>query len=266
MTNLLLILLLLVGNTLIAEDEYPYFSDLEKQLKFEEKRIYVKEGSGERTILSGGGSTSEMANPLRVLFLDENPQYIAKSNPVNTKIEYWYEFSIKQNNKELTELEFLKIIGLNDKVNEIIDNYKKEYEIYEKNKLEPYKDMLKEYHNTPTLYKEEYIGYWEPGGMKRGWGETQKVLGWTTIFSGALLIPATSGVSVLLTPIGLINIYYGQKKINNTPKKIIEYKEEGEHPGKQPPSPKVKQTLSSEQIISLSESYNRKLYEQISND
>ena len=41
MRNIFLILIIPVF--LIAEDEYPFFSDIEKQLEFEERRIVIKE-------------------------------------------------------------------------------------------------------------------------------------------------------------------------------------------------------------------------------
>ena len=49
----------------------PVFDTLvkyQKQLEFEKKRIYIKEESGERSIISGGGSYAELANPLGYIF------------------------------------------------------------------------------------------------------------------------------------------------------------------------------------------------------
>ena len=107
----------------LTQDEYPNFSDPLKQLAFEEKRIYVKEESGERTKTFGGGSKLTLANPLYGLY-GESPHFISKSNPTFSNIEYWYNFEIKQNNIILDELSFLEIIGLKDKANQILDAYK----------------------------------------------------------------------------------------------------------------------------------------------
>ena len=126
----LLIILSLVS-FIICEDAYPYFSDPIKQLKFEEKRIYIKEDKGERTHSrsSGGKTTSRivLANPVGSIFFGDDPDYVVKTRttPIETKtnIEKWDEFIITQNNIELSELKLLKVIGLENKFNEIVNNY-----------------------------------------------------------------------------------------------------------------------------------------------
>ena len=126
----LLIILSLVS-FIICEDAYPYFSDPIKQLKFEEKRIYIKEDKGERTHSrsSGGKTTSRivLANPVGSIFFGDDPDYVVKTRttPIETKtnIEKWDKFIITQNNIELSELKLLKVIGLENKFNEIVNNY-----------------------------------------------------------------------------------------------------------------------------------------------
>ena len=53
----LLLILLLFGSSLIASDEYPYFSDPAKQLEFEEGRIYITSGYNSITITKNNEST-----------------------------------------------------------------------------------------------------------------------------------------------------------------------------------------------------------------
>ena len=74
----------------LAQDEYPYFSDPLKQLAFEEKRIYVTEESGERTILSGGGSYTELANPLGTIFLDQDPEELSAQGGGGMRQQHHY--------------------------------------------------------------------------------------------------------------------------------------------------------------------------------
>ena len=120
------------------EDEYPYFSDPLKQLAFEKKRIYIKEESGERTLVSGGGSYTEnllsnvmssivSANPLSYILLDKDSD---KKQSVDGNIQYWYNFEINRNNQPLTEIDFLSIIGLEDEVDAITLMFEKDIENY----------------------------------------------------------------------------------------------------------------------------------------
>ena len=116
------ILLSILLLSICLSDEYPYFSEPSKQFKFELKRIYIKEESGERTITSGGGSYIDLANPFGAI-LGANPQYVSVDKPINTIIEYWYDFSITQNNIQLTEIDMLKAVGLNNEAINIINDY-----------------------------------------------------------------------------------------------------------------------------------------------
>ena len=98
MTNLLLInkgslrciLVLLFLTIGLTQDEYPYFSDPQKQFKFEEKRIYVLEESKEQRHTYGGGSKR---NPWHGIIPNE-PLYI-KSN-ISTSYTYKYTFQMIQ--------------------------------------------------------------------------------------------------------------------------------------------------------------------------
>ena len=85
-----------------------FFSDPVKQLKFEEKRIYINEVNEKEMRISGGAQFNYLA------FLNSSqPLYL----PDEIKTEYAYinEFDIIQNGRILTEIEFLEIIGLPEK-------------------------------------------------------------------------------------------------------------------------------------------------------
>ena len=54
-----LTLLLFIGLAW-GQDEYPYFSDMAKQLKFEKKRIVVTHEKETQQVISGGGSSTDL--------------------------------------------------------------------------------------------------------------------------------------------------------------------------------------------------------------
>ena len=87
--KIIAILLLFCYSVLIGQNSYPNFSDPNKQLEFEKKRIYIIEDKGSYPVTIGGGSTTKLANPLYKLTGDE-PQYVATQNPIRT-INYQYD-------------------------------------------------------------------------------------------------------------------------------------------------------------------------------
>ena len=89
MRYLLIILSLL--SFVLSEDVYPYFSDIEKQLEFEEKRIIITEVNEKEMYLSGGGSEF---NELSLLLPYVEPRYI--NSNIETKYRYIYKLEIKK--------------------------------------------------------------------------------------------------------------------------------------------------------------------------
>ena len=88
------LILLSFLSIVFTKNEYPFFTDTKQQLKFEEKRTYTLKQAG-----------SHMYNM-----------------SASADVEYTYDWNIIQNNKSLTEIEFLSIVGLNDKRSMIIDS------------------------------------------------------------------------------------------------------------------------------------------------
>jgi len=249
-----LFIVLLVGVG-FGQDEYPYFSDPNKQIEFEEKRFYIIEKSGKEINTSGGESYTELANSLGYLLLDESPQYVVKQTPIKTHYTYFYDFKIKRGTQIHNELEFLILAGYESKAKQI-------YSIYQKN-LEPYYKHLEEYEkkleyfnqNNKIIISKEEIWDESPAGCYN------QVLGGYTCLSWIFLVWALVDpdinnyndylrVSVILT---LMNKFQFEKTVKKNslilPKKPIE--------------PTLKQVLSNEQIKSLAEAYNRRLYQDI---
>ena len=113
-------------------DEYPYFSDPEKQLKFEEKRIYIEEVSESQMVVSGGSE-------FNFLYLLDSNQPVTIPAPVQTNYNYIYSFEIVQNGKMLSEIDMLKAVGLDDKANELTIEFEELVKKFKNLYSEPYK-------------------------------------------------------------------------------------------------------------------------------
>jgi len=122
MIRRLIILLLIVG-CVFAQDEYPYFSDMTKQMEFEKQRIYINKVDEQEQYISGGGSEFNwlaLLNP----YLDsyaQQPMYL--QGDLKTNYRYSYNFELVRNNKVITEIDLFYIVGLDKEAQEIIDNY-----------------------------------------------------------------------------------------------------------------------------------------------
>ena len=238
MKKIILISLFGLMSFSFTQDIYPFFSDPLKQLEFEEKRIYVKEESGERTLISGGDSYTALANPLGTIFLEQDPDYIAKNNPIKTEIEYWYNFEIKQNNNLLTEIEFLTIIGLEDKANIIISDFQK---------------LMNEYNNS---IDGEYVEIFKKNEMRAFWFNYAAV----SAGCGLLFIDIIPKPFFVLSGLGIL-VGLTQEKGHDDLRLVYTNPEIAGTI----PKPILKQILSPEQITSLADSYNRKIYNEIAN-
>ena len=205
----------------LGQDVYPYFSDSKKQFEFEKKRIYIKEVSENEQIISGGSEFNIMR-----LFDDSVPLTIPA--PVRTTYNYKYEFHILQNGKNLTEIEFLRLIGLNEEADKILNDFSNKIVIWE---------------NTPLVEHTVYEG-----------DATNLVFGYICIGMGIIAFIKNANDQsrpggVIFVLVGLFLKYIGEEKIAFV----------------KPPKPELEQTLTNEQIQSLSESYNKRVYEEIKN-
>ena len=88
------IILLFIGLTW-AQDEYPYFSDMSKQLEFEQKKILVENNVDKRQVISGGGSEFNWLS----LMSNYQPTYLV--SPIQTDFEFITTFSIQINGKDI---------------------------------------------------------------------------------------------------------------------------------------------------------------------
>ena len=226
-----------------AQDSYPYFSDPNKQTKFEDNRVYIIEKSGKELHYSGGESYTELANTWGYILLDESPEYVVKQTPLKTHYEYYYEFKIKKGTKTLNELEFLLEAGYNVKAKEI-------YNIYEE-KMVPYKEQY-------AIYEKEINNYLENNKkIEKHYVRYGKSDCFAQYFLGscAMIYAVPYIETAVFAGIGMLITYFiptKEKKVYDTISKPT------------PPSePTLGQVLTNEQIKSLAESYNRRIYEEI---
>ena len=215
-------LLLFIG-LVWGQDIYPYFTDPKEQLNFEEQRIYIKDVSNQRQIISGGGDRFNWWS----LLIESEPIYL--NAPITTSFYYDYSFEILQNGKQLNEVEFLRLIGLNDKANKTISNHRVSLKNWEKTK--------------PKIVKKGNLGFTIIG---YGMGAVGSFLGVTGFIFPAPPALYLTAAFCLWSSFKLIDI--GKKDIVKTPKPVLN------------------QSLTNEQIKSLAESFNRKIYDEISKE
>lgn len=111
---------------LFPNDNYPFFSDIEKQLEFENKRITIEEINDKEQYLTGGGSR---VNPLW-FYNKDLPFYYQEA--IETKYRYISEFNIVINGLKVSETEFLNYIGLN---NDAVTYLTRQLEEYKNNNI-----------------------------------------------------------------------------------------------------------------------------------
>jgi len=218
LTCLILSILIFI-TPILAQDTYPYFSDPEKQFLFGSKKIEIVFKESTKQIISGGGS---QFNPLYFLF-EEMPMLYNTS--INTNYVYHSYFKIFQNNRELSEIDFLEIIGLTDEANSIKAKYKNRMEDYFRNP-------------TYTTREEDYsmicVGcFIALAGTFLWTEEDQIIIGVVMSLLGGTLSLGTD--------------------INPPTKRVTKNRER----------PVLKQQLSNTQITDLAESYNRRIYQEI---
>ena len=144
-----LFIVLLVG-VCFGQDVYPYFSNMEKQLEFERWKIVIEEGESTQQIISGGGSEFNLWS----LVIDSEPTY--KNAPIKTKYRYNSYFNLQRDGKDISEIEMLRTIGLNDEANKIISEFEKEILLYENSPV----DTLISYKYNVDRDKAKFHIYW----------------------------------------------------------------------------------------------------------
>ena len=211
-----------------SQDVYPFFSNPNQQLEFEQKRIYINEVEEERQYITGGGDVFNWWS----LLLDTEPIY--KTAPITTSFYYDYTFEIIRNGIILNEIDFLQFIGLSDLADNIIKDYQ--------NKFTQYQNNMDKWESDKYYYKlKKPNGYLFVGGL---FSVTMGMLIATELES------ETTGYAIA-----------GSGAIGMLASLIIPEKVRYEYP--KPIEPVLKQHLTNDQIKSIAESHNRKVYKEI---
>ena len=227
-----LFIVLLVG-VCFGQDVYPYFSDMEKQLEFEKRKIVIEEGESTQQIISGGGSVFNWFS----LINDNAPMY--RNAPISTEYKYFSYFNIVVNNKSLNEIEMLSLMGLNDEVNRIMSAYKKEMESYEK-EMKSIEEEMRLYNNSIK-------------------NDGNNELGVTLLFGG--VVSVAYGILNKKLHFITIGIVISSNGIAFSLPNLKKPKKPSTHAN----VPMIRQQLNVNQTKSMVESYNRKLYSEIAN-
>ena len=248
---LILFVIFSLNPSVFGQDEYPYFSDPSKQLEFEKNRIYIIEEKGTNPITFGGGSTTELANPIQSIFGGEEPQYVAKHNPLHTYNISYHNFKIEKNGIEISEIDLLSLLGLEEEKNRILKHYQ--------GKITQYEEEFERIRQEPTKYINEQR-------INKDWFAED--LFYTGIVSFCLcggpgIIAAAAGslddsdafFTKFLLTIGLIgggmSIAIGEMRVKT------------EIPKQYPNKPVLSRQMSTNQIKSLAITYNQNLYKNI---
>ena len=246
-------LLLVCYTLLIGQQNYPYFSDPNKQLIFEKYRVYIIEKKGTNTITYGGGSKTELANPIQSIFGNQEPQYVAKHEPVKSYNVDYHKFKIEQNGRQISEIDLLSLMGLEAEINNIMKNYNEKINLYEREiakiKSEPY-DI--EYKKMAFVDNAEICNY------------SVLLIGGVHAFTGLVMgshkaVRGLTDDGLYIYEVTILSMVYFI--IGSIPKKtkIVEKK-------RFPKKPKLEMVMTTEQIKSLTESYNHNLYNKIKDD
>ena len=248
---LILFVIFSLNPSVFGQDEYPYFSDPSKQLEFEKNRIYIIEEKGTKPITLGGGSTTELANPIQSIFGGEEPQYVAKHNPLHTYNISYHNFKIEKNGIEISEIDLLSLLGLEEEKNRILKHYQGKLTQYEE-EFERIRQEPTKYINEQTIKKNDLAeGLYYTGGI------------FCCFFGGMGIIAVAAGslgdsdawVTKTFLTIGLIS---GGMMI-----KIGNMSVKTEIPKQYPNKPVLSRQMSTNQIKSLAITYNQNLYKNI---
>jgi len=221
-----LLLFFIIIEFLFSQDVYPYFNDMGKQLEFEQKKIVISDVKESRQIIKGGGSEFNWLS----LISKYEPSY--KIAPIKTEFEYVTFFSITRNGKKIGEIDFLNFVGLNAQADSLVKDFRRQLDLFSK--------------DTSLVFdKDNYI-------VRKGMCySTSALSGFIALtflgdegYEAAAFIPAIFSAGLLTG--GLLT---KKSKYMVKPKKTY---------------PSIKSFLTNEQVKSISEAYNRKLYGDIS--
>lgn len=122
------------------QDEYPHFSDENKQMEFSKLKLTVSTVNKQITTIQGGGAEFSSLELYDSLINSLNSIPTLNINDIETDFLFEYEYEIHQNNRILDDISFLRIVGLFEKADSILINYQNSLIQYYKSKAFFYSD------------------------------------------------------------------------------------------------------------------------------
>jgi len=116
------ILFLTLYSFALCQDVYPYFSDAKKQLEFEKNRIYITEVKETEMVISNDHQFN-----YAYIFNKNQPAIITG---IKTDYVYRYKFEIKIGNSVVSDIDLLSFMGLEEEASKIIKDYNDQLENY----------------------------------------------------------------------------------------------------------------------------------------
>ena len=249
-TKSIVILLLGTYTTVLSQSDFTPFKDPKKQLEFERKRIYINEEKGSVPLTFGGGSKTELANPLYPI-TGRDPQYVSKQSPIFTSVKYYHNFSMERNGVQISELDLLYLLGLEEERNEIINTHRQ--------RLSDYERKYDEYKKGDKYYIEEEEKNRSFFDFLTGGNGEYCLFPISVLGVMGLLDLLLEGSSTILKNTGILALEFVVIDQIRIP-----YTKRTRHKIYPPTKPELRQTLSNNQIKGLVNNYNRNLYNQIS--
>ena len=256
---------------LLAEDAFPIFSDIEKQLEYEERKIEINEVNERDMVLSGGGSEFNYLSLLNPYLDAYSQQPLYLNSNISSQYQYIYSFEIILNGRTIDELEFLRTVGLHDKFDKIVADFNSRVDDYnatiENN--HPYYIKYGKYNDSEYILKSEskrtlystirfvntssswYFSYWLIESLVKRYWDNESLRKINKGFAHHY-----EKIAILSGAVIFLNIYVN---------KLISDKVDLEVINVISSKPQLVQSLESYQLIKLAESYNKKLYNEIDN-
>jgi len=240
--------MLLLSALLLSEEEYPNFSNINKQKQFEREKLSVISSVNKKTMIIEAVIESDYIYLYNKL-IDTSEQKKAKSYK-KVSHQYTYTSEIAQNNTVITELELIKLAGLEKQYKETIDAYN---------------DKLSQYNDKNIAYdieSEKYdLNKHVLTKQKKSNAHSRLFYPLLAVGSIPMILNKDSSTEIkigfgIVSSIGVWGTYRDYKKAAKKKATMLTIINKLDLPN-------VQQSLNNESLKSIADSYNRSLYKKI---
>ena len=135
------------------QDEYPHFSDENKQIEFSKLKLTVSKVNKQIATIQGGGAEFSSLELYESLVNTLRSIPLLNINEIETDFLFEYEYEIKQNNIVLDDIRFLRVVGLFEKADTALINYQNSLIQYYNSKAFFYSDSAQ---SMKIIEKKDY--------------------------------------------------------------------------------------------------------------